>query len=102
MSRRDWYGGVREFEAPEQVRLDRGADVFEARILDRADVAIAGVVHEHVEPAEGSAGLLDGVPRRARVRDVQGAGADLLTVPIDQVRELGGVAGGGHELMAGR
>jgi hypothetical protein len=95
-------GRLRDVDDPEQIRFDLGTDVLMTRILDRADVTVSSVVHQHIEPAEGPNGRLDGVACRLRVGNVEGARADLITVPLYQIRELGRVARGGNELVAHR
>ncbi len=64
----------------EQVRFDLRADILEACVLYRADIAIARIVDEHIEPAEGFDRRLDGIACCLRVGDIEGQGADLIAV----------------------
>ena len=68
------------------------ADIFEACVLYRADVAIARIVDEHIEPAEGFDRCLDGIACCLRVGDIEGQGTDLIAIALDEIDELGGIA----------
>ena len=60
-------------------------------VLYRADIAIARIVYEHIEPAEGFDRRLNGVACCMRVGDIEGQGADLIAVALDEIGELGGI-----------
>ena len=48
------------------------ADILEACVLYRADIAIARIVDEHIEAAEGFDRRLDGIACCLRVGDIEG------------------------------
>ena len=92
-------GGLGDDDDAEQVRLDLRAEVLEARLLDGPDVAVSGIVDQHVEPAEHLDGLAHGLVRGPRVGDVEREGEHVIAPARDEVVEGGGVAGGGDQPM---
>ena len=87
-------------ERTEEVRLELAADVGLAHLLDEAEVAVAGVVDDDVEPAEAIVRLLHGGEVRVAVGDVEGDRQDRVAVGLDEVVEGGGVAGGRGDVVA--
>ena len=71
------------------------------RVLDRADVPIARVVHQHVQPSEGRDRGRDRLGGGALVRHVEGDGADLIAIALHQVGELRRVPRRGDEAVPG-
>ncbi len=70
------------------------------QLLDEAEVAVAGVVDDDVEPAEVVVGLLDGGEVGVAVGDVQLDRQQRVAVFLDEVGERRGVAGGARDLVA--
>src|SRR5713101_7803002 len=89
-----------EIDDAEQIRLDLGAYVFEARIFDRADIAIARIVHEYIETGEPLDRRRDGITGPMWIGDVEGEGVDLMAIALRQIVQLCGIARGGHQLAA--
>ncbi|CAM5589599.1 hypothetical protein SANTM175S_00678 [Streptomyces antimycoticus] len=87
-------------DAPE-VRLELGAEVVVVRCLDGRHIRVSRVVHEHVDAPEAGERRLDGLVRRLGTRDVQRDGMDAVAVLAECLREGLGVAGGGHDMIAG-
>ena len=60
LSAKQRQGGLGHPERTEQVGLELIARVGFAELLDHAEVPVAGIVDDDVEPAEMIMGLLDG------------------------------------------
>src|ERR1700730_7554954 len=88
----DRYSGFRDVDDAKQVRLDLGTKVREFRILDGADVAIAGVIDKHVEAAERLYRRIDRVARGLLVGHVERKRPNSGAIPIDQISELAWIA----------
>ena len=69
-------------------------------LLDEAEVAVAGVVDDDVEPAEVVVRLLDGGEVGVAVGDVELDRQQRVAVLLGEVVERRGVAGGGGDLVA--
>jgi hypothetical protein len=91
---------LRDPEGAEEVRLQLVADVGLAQLLDEAEVAVAGVVDDDVEPAEALVRLLDGCDVRVAVGDVEGDRQQPVAVGLDEVVEGRGVTGGRGNVVA--
>src|SRR5438132_10619302 len=74
----------RDVDEAKQVRLDLGTKVPEFRVLEGADVAIAGVIDEHVEGAQRLDRRIDRVARRLLVGHVERKRPNPVAIPIDQ------------------
>jgi hypothetical protein len=64
--------GFGDVDDAEEIGLNLCAELGEARILDRADIAIARIVDEHIELPEGVDSRLDGIARCTRIGHVEG------------------------------
>jgi hypothetical protein len=74
-----------------------GAEIFEARVLDGANVSVTGVIAENVEPAEPADCFVDDVNRSLRIRYVEPNGPDAITEAFDEIVELARVPRRCHE-----
>src|SRR5882757_3847024 len=96
----EWKRRLGDVDDAEQIRLNLRPKLVEARILDRTDVAIPSIVHEHVESSEGLCRQGDGMGGRRLAGHIKRNGAHLFAIPLDEVRELRGIAGRGNELVS--
>ncbi len=86
----------------EQVGFELVAQFPLGQLLDRADLGVAGVVHDDVEPAEVLFGLLHGREDGGPVGHVQFQREDGVAVGVGQFLEGGGAPGGGGDLVTAR
>jgi hypothetical protein len=70
----------------EHVDRELGPDLIEARLLDRALEAVAGIVDQHVDPAGLAQRVLDALAHARFVRDVE---QDAEGSPWGELLELG-------------
>ena len=84
----------------EEVRLDLGAEVLLAHLLDRGAIGVPGVVHDHVERAERLHRSLHGRSSGSRVGDVERRRPDAIPEFGDQSVELLGPPGRGQHAVA--
>ena len=75
-------------------------EVSEACVLDRADIAIARIVNENIQPSEGFASRLDGIVCCLLINDVECDSANLIAVAFRQIGKLRGIAGRGDKFVA--
>jgi hypothetical protein len=68
-----------------------GAEIFDARVLDGADVAVTGLIAENVEPAEASDCFVDDANRSLRIGYVELNGPNAITEALDEIVELPGL-----------
>ena len=92
--------GLGDVDDAEEIRLNLRTKFVEAGVFDRADVAVPGIVGEHVEPSEGPCRYGDGMGRRLLVRHIKRNGAHLVAIPLDQIRELLRIARRCNELVS--
>ncbi|AUX41706.1 uncharacterized protein SOCE26_031280 [Sorangium cellulosum] len=92
--------GARHREEAEHVRLEDAPHLVALGLLDRADDAVAGVVHQHIDPAEPSDGSLDRGGDGRLVRHVERKGEESLRPP-EAVRDAPRIARGGDHPIAG-
>jgi hypothetical protein len=64
-------GCARDVHDAEEIRLELGAEVTLRDVLDRVDIRVAGIVHNHVEPSERGGRDGDGRARRAGIAHVE-------------------------------
>uniref|UniRef100_A0A1I7Y3H1 Uncharacterized protein n=1 Tax=Steinernema glaseri TaxID=37863 RepID=A0A1I7Y3H1_9BILA len=64
-------GRTGEVDHAEQIGLDLGAKIIGGDVLERLDMAEAGVVDQHIQPAKTAHGLGHGVPCLLFVGHVQ-------------------------------
>jgi len=76
----------------EEIGLDLGPELSEACVLDRADIAIARIVDENIQPSEGFGSCLDGTVCCLLIGDVECDGANLFAVALRQIGKLRGIA----------
>ena len=86
----------------EQVGVDLGAEVIRGDVLDRAEVGVARVVDDDVDPAECLCSRGDRRLGGGGVGDVERERQDLAAVAVGQVGQARGLAGGGDEPVPGR
>ena len=86
----------------EEIGLELGADRRVLALLDRAHVAVAGVVDQHVDAAEGALGFLDGGGDRVGIGDVELQRDRLAVFALDEIGDRLRIAGGGDEAEAVR
>jgi hypothetical protein len=67
-----WGSTARTSAAGEEMHVHDRTQLLVGGLLDRADLAAAGVVDEHIDAAEVANGLLDDLGVVPRVGDVQG------------------------------
>ena len=65
-----------------------------------ADIAIARIVNENIQPSEGFESRLDRTVCCLLIGDVECDGADLIAVALRQIGKLRGIARRGDEFMA--
>ena len=92
--------GARGANQAVDIGLKHGLELFFRDFFYRAIQAVAGIVHEDIDVAEGGNGLLGDGFDLSRVGDVEGEGAGGGGVLMDQVFDLGDVAGGGDDAVA--
>ena len=92
--------GLGDPQRAEHVRLDLVAGVGLGEFLDEAELPVARVVDDDVEPPEMVVRLLDGREVGLAVGDVQTDRQDRVAVFGHQVVQGRGVAGGGGHLVA--
>ncbi len=92
--------GLGHPQRAEDVGLDLVACLLLGQLLDEAEVAVAGVVDDDVEPAEVVVRLLDRGEVRVAVGDVELDRQQRVAVLLGEVVQGGGVAGGGGDLVA--
>ena len=92
-------GRLGQVHDAKEIGLELGAEVLNGRVLDRGQVSIAGVVDQHIEPAEHVNGQLDGRDRGTLIGDIQRDGAHVVAVTLNQIGELLWIAGGGDQLV---
>ena len=95
--RQDRAGDV---ERAEEVGLHLRPELGVADLLEVAGVEVAGVVDEHVDPSEPLDGRIDGGLSGGGVGDVEGDGEQVVVLAEGR-GDLGGVAGGGDDGVAG-
>jgi hypothetical protein len=83
-----------------KVRLQLRADLVLRQLLDHAEVAVAGVVDDDVEPAEAGRRGLDGGEAGRAVGDVQGEREHGVAVTLGEVVERGQIAGSRGDSVA--
>src|ERR1700730_9332822 len=93
-------GGLGDVDDAEEIRLNLRTKFVEARIFDRADVAIAGIVGEHVQPSEGLCCYGNGMGGCLFVRHIKRNGAYLVTIPLHEMGELRRIARRCNELVS--
>jgi hypothetical protein len=64
-------------------------------------IGVSGVVHDHVDPPEALARLVQGIDDAARIGDVERQREDAVAELDDDVIELLGSACGGDDAIAG-
>ena len=72
----EWKRGLSDPQRPEQVRLDLLARLTLAELLDHAELPVAGVVDDDVQPAEVLVRAADALERRRAVGHVQRKGEE--------------------------
>ncbi len=92
--------GLGDPQRAEHVGLDLVARFLLGQLLDEAEVAVAGVVDDDVEPPEVLVRLLDGGEVRVAVGDVELNRQQRVAVLLRQVVQCRGVARGGRDLVA--
>ena len=92
--------GLGDPQRAEQVGLELVAGVGLAELLDHAELAVAGVVDDDVEPAEVLVRLRDGGEVGVAVGDVELERQQPVAVLLDEVVEGGQVARGGGDRVA--
>jgi hypothetical protein len=80
--------GLGDVDDAEDIRLNLRTKFVEAGIFDRADVAVPGIVGEHIEPSEGLCRYGYGMGRRLLLPYIKSNGAHLVAKPLDQIGEL--------------
>jgi hypothetical protein len=70
--------GLGDVDNAEKIRLNLRTKFVEARIFDRADVAVPGIVNKHVEPPEGLSRYGHGMGSRLLVRHIKRNGSHLV------------------------
>ena len=84
----------------EKVGLEHGADLLVLALLDRGHVAVAGIVHEHVDAAEGVTRRLHRRRHLGRLGDVQRHGLAAAAGAVLEVLHVLGLARGGDQTPA--
>jgi len=87
-------------EDAKDVDIEHGADFGVGDFFDGADDAIAGVLDEDVNAAEGGDGGGDGGFDLRFAGDIAGESKDVVAVLGDEVAEGFGLAGGGDDAVA--
>jgi hypothetical protein len=85
----------------EEIGFDLGTEIGKAGILNRADISIARIVNEDIQSSKGIRGCLYGPLCRSLISNVEGDGANSITVALRQIRELCRIARRGDELVTG-
>lgn len=94
--------GLGHPQRAKQIGLDLGAGLFFADFLNRAELAIACIVDDNVQPAEALVGRCHGSINRLLVIDVELDGGNLVAIFFDEVRQGVGVScGRGHAVATG-
>jgi hypothetical protein len=91
--------GLGDVDNAEKIRLNLRTKFVEARIFDRADIAVPGIVNKHVEPPEGLSRYGHRTGRCLLVRHIKRDGAHLIAKSLDQIGELLRFARRCHELV---
>src|SRR6266478_9102807 len=91
--------GLGDNDDAEEIGFDLCAKIGQARILNRADITIAGIIDEYVQPPKGFNGGPNGITRRTLISHVEGNGANLFTVAPHEIGELRRITRGGNELV---
>ncbi len=89
-------------QGTEQVRLDLGASLLLADLLDRAEQAVAGVVDDDVEAAEVLVRAGDRLESGRTIGDVELECEHVLAIGLDELRERVRVAGRRRDPVAAR
>ncbi len=87
-------------EGSEKIGLELGAGILFADLLDEAEVAVAGVVDDDVEPAEMVVRLLDRGEVGRAIVDVERDREDGVAVLRHEFVERSRIAGGGGNAVA--
>ena len=99
-ARRIRQRGLGDPQRAEDVRLDLVARLLLGQLLDEAELPVAGVVDDDVEPAEVVVRLLDRGEVGVAVGHVELDRQQRVAVLLDEVVERRGVARGGGDLVA--
>ncbi len=99
-ARRIRQRGLGHPQRAEHVGLDLVARLLLGQLLDEAEVAVAGVVDDDVEPPEVIVRLLDRGEVGVAVGHVELDRQQRVAVLRGQIVERRGVAGGGRDLVA--
>jgi hypothetical protein len=86
----------------EEVRLEHRPHLLLLAFLDRGQVAVAGVVHQHVDAAEGALRLLHRGVHLRRIGDVEAKREAVLRVRCDDVPDLIRIARRRHGFVSMR
>ena len=92
--------GLSDPQRSEYVRLDLVAGVLLGELLDEAELAVAGVVDDDVQPSEMVVRLLDRGEVRRAVGDIQLDRQDRVAVGVHQIGQRRGIARRGRDLVA--
>src|SRR5580704_1959182 len=92
--------GLGDVDHAEEIRLNLRTKLVEACVFDRTDVAIPGIVDEHVEPSKCLGRYGDGMDGLLLVGHIQRNGSHLVAIPLDQIGELRWMTRRCNELVA--
>ena len=85
-------------DAPE-IRVDLPSEFIGGHLLECADEAVVGVVHEDIYATEGLGGRSDGLFGLARQRDIQLYRAKAVAVGFGEINQLFWSARGGDDFV---
>ena len=91
-----------EVHHPEEIGFHLVVEIGSVHLLERHQMAIAGIVHQHIQAAPGVQGGLDRGLACLRIGHVQGGDAQRLRVAGCQIGEGFGIPGAGQKPIARR
>src|ERR1700678_2545704 len=94
--------GLGHNDRTEQIGFDLCPELVDAYVLDRRDIAVAGIVDDDIEAIETADGPGDRAEGRVGIGHVERRGEDALASRRDEIGERIGVAGGRDQIVARR
>jgi hypothetical protein len=97
----DGQDSAGDVEGAEHIRGELPLDVGDLVLLERTELAVAGVVDQNVDASEAGDRSRDGRERLLFVRDVQLDRRNAIGVSRENLLDLGAVTAGRDNLVAG-
>src|SRR6516165_7748733 len=76
-----------------EVGVHHRLESLRAQLLERCDIAVARIIHHNIETTEGVDGHLHSSMGRTFVGHVEGRGANMISILLNEVFELARIAG---------